>query len=207
MPKLPTRRNSNRIPQHDYSTQGYYFVTICVENRQQIFGTIDNNKMIINNAGNTINFWWGEITRHFPNIELDEYIIMPNHVHGIINIVGADRCVCPNQCAGPLQNNIKISNNGRTRRSAPTIFNIIQWFKTMSTNEYIKNVKNNNWPQFNKRLWQRSFHDHIIRNEKSLNNIREYIRTNPATWDRDVENPNNIDNIELNKNCITRQYT
>jgi len=69
---------------------------------------------------------------------------------------------------------------------------MIQWFKTMSTNDDIRNVKNNGWPPFDKRLWQRSFHDHIIRNERSLNAIRRYIAKNPTNWDQDVDNRINL---------------
>ena len=73
----------------------------------------------------------------------------------------------------------------------------ISWFKRMTTNKYIQNVKNNGWQPFNKRLWQRGYHDHIIRNDKSLNRIREYIVNNPKTWDNDIENPDRIGNIKL----------
>ena len=85
-----------------------------------------------------------------------------------------------------------IRNSGRTHRSAPTVPGMIQWFKTMSTNDYIRNVKTNGWTPFNKRLWQRSFHDHIIRNERSLNAIREYIANNPINWEQDIDNLINL---------------
>ncbi len=153
---------------------------------------IENGEIILNGIGNMVRFWWGEIANHFAGVELDEFIIMPNHIHGIINIVGVDRCV------DPIQDN-KINYSGRTRRSAPTISDIIQWFKTMSTNKYIRNVKNNNWQPFDKRLWQRNYYDHVIRNDKSLNNVRHYIKTNPSVWQYDLENPNRIDNIELQR--------
>jgi putative transposase len=190
MIKINKRRNTNRIPQHDYSTPGQYFVTICAENRQELFGTIENDKMVWNDVGNMINIWWQKMFRTYQNRIIDEYIIMPNHIHGIINIVGGNPCVAPMQNE-KLGNNQKISNNGRTHGSAPTISDMIKWFKTMTTNQYIQNVKNNNWIPFNKRFWQRNFYDHIIRNDKSLNNIREYIINNPAKWDNDEHNPNN----------------
>ncbi len=133
MPKFPTRRNTNRIPQHNYSMPGYYFVTICVENRQQIFGTVENDKMILNDVGNMINSEWYEIFKKYKNLSPDEYVIMPNHIHGIINIVGAG--------SPRPDNNINNKINGCGNR-APTI---------------------------------------------------------PATWDKDIENPNRIGNIELNK--------
>jgi REP element-mobilizing transposase RayT len=154
-----------------------------------------------------IDFWWSQISVHFPCVELDQHVIMPNHIHAIINIVGADRCV------RPILNNIvrhnsdidthdhvvsikndraHFQNSGRTRRSAPTVSEMMQWFKTMTTNDYIKNVKTNNWPTFNKHVWQRSFYDHVIRNERSLNAIREYILDNPVNWQQDIENLLNL---------------
>ena len=152
MAKISTRRNTNRISQHDYSIPGYYFVSMCVENRRRIFGMVDDDKMTLNAVGNMIDLWWKKIFKKYENISIDEYIIMPNHIHGIINIVGVDPCVDPIQ-----KDKIYVNHNGRTHRSAPTISNIIQWFKTMSTNQYIQNIKNNNWRPFNKCLWQRSF--------------------------------------------------
>jgi len=208
-------RKQIRLKDFDYSKGGFYFVTICTNDRQEIFGRIENNQTILNDAGHMIDFWWSEISIHFCGVRLDQHIIMPNHIHAIINIVGADRCV------RPLHNNIPpipnddirtssktdenretmghqmsdcdpIGFNGRTHRSAPTVSGMIQWFKTMSTNDYIRNVKNDGWPPFNKRLWQRSFHDHIVRNERSLNAIRRYIAKNPTNWEQDINNLINL---------------
>jgi len=184
-------RKPIRLKNYDYSSKGCYFLTVCTENRQGLFGEIENDKIILNHTGKMVNFWWSEISTHFTGIELDQYTIMPNHIHGIINIVGDDRCVVPIQ-NNKLSNNNKINNNGRTHRSAPTISDIIQWFKTITTNKYMQNVKNNNWQPFNKRLWQRSFHDHIIRNDRSLNAIREYISNNPVNWEQDIDNLINL---------------
>ncbi|MFA7676850.1 MAG: transposase [Candidatus Omnitrophota bacterium] len=200
MSELPTRRNTNHVPQHDYSKPGQYFVTICVENRKQLFGTIQNNEIVLNDIGNMIDFWWQEMFKKYKNIFIDQYVIMPNHIHGIINIVGADLCI------GPVQNNnINAIDNKNHIDSGKNIVlplqykelgQYISWFKRMAANEYIKNVKNNNWPPFNKRLWQRNYYDHIIRNDRSLDRIRAYIANNPKIWDNDIENPNRIGNIE-----------
>ncbi|MDD3297066.1 MAG: hypothetical protein PHU64_06905 [Candidatus Omnitrophica bacterium] len=200
MSELPARRNTNRVPQHDYSKPGQYFVTICAENRKQLFGIIQNNEMVLNDIGNMIDFWWQEMFKKYKNISIDQYVIMPNHIHGIINIVGADLCI------GPVQNNnINAIDNKNHIDSGKNIVlplqykelgQYISWFKRMAANEYIKNVKNNNWPPFNKRLWQRNYYDHIIRNDRSLDRIRAYIANNPKIWDNDIENPNRIGNIE-----------
>jgi len=199
------------LPNFDYSENGYYFVTVCTNDRRNIFGRIENDQTILNDAGHMINFWWSEIPGHFYGVRLDRHIIMPNHIHALINIVGADRCVRPiHNNMPPIPNDDirtaskidespeimghqmsghdHIGNDGRTHRSAPTVSGMMQWFKTMSTNDYIRNVKNNGWPSFDRRLWQRSFHDHIIRHERSLNAIRRYIAKNPMNWDQDVDN-------------------
>jgi REP element-mobilizing transposase RayT len=175
--KIKTRRNTNRIPQHDYSTPGQYFVTICVGNRQQIFGEIENDKIILNDAGKIVDFWWREIVNHFTGIELDQHIIMPNHIHGIINIVGA---------GSPRPDNNNDTIIGRGNR-APTIGHIIAFFKYQTT-KFINESKNTP----GNKIWQRNFYDHVIRNDKSLDKIREYIINNPAAWDSDIENPNRI---------------
>jgi hypothetical protein len=126
--------------------------------------------------------------------------VMPNHFHSIVIIVpthsvGADLRVCPSkindaytmgehigspQQTGSPQRDTKINHNLST---------IIQWFKTMTTNEYIRNVKTKNWTQFAGKLWQRNFYEHINRDEKELFRIRQYIRNNPLNWDSDGENP------------------
>ena len=109
---------------------------------------------------------------------------MPNHLHGVIFIVGADLCVCPKlrgeHAGSPLHQN--------GEHAGSPLPEIIQWFKTMSTNEYIRNVKQGNWPPFNKKIWQRNYYEHIIRNEKSLDKIRNYIFNNPSGWPVDIEN-------------------
>ena len=180
-------RRSIRLKGYDYSQAGLYFITICTQNRLCLFGEIENGEIILHDPGITIDNWWNELKQKYRNIELHEQIIMPNHFHGIIQIinetrpVGADLRVCPD-------------NTGQSRRSAPTdteksgehpgspLHAMIQWFKTMTTNEYIRGVNNNGWPRFNKRLWQRNYYEHIIRDEKSYHQISEYIKTNPLKW-------------------------
>ena len=208
-------RKQIRLKDYDYSKDGFYFITICTNDRQNKFGRIENNQTILNDAGNMIDFWWSEIPIRFYGFRLDQHIIMPNPIHAIIIIVGADQCVRPlhNNIPPVPNNDIRtsskmdenretmghqmsghgpIGNCGRTHRSAPTVSGMIQWFKTMSTHDYIRNVKTNGWPTFNKRLWQRSFHDHIIRNERSLNAIRGYIANNPINWEQDIDNLINL---------------
>lgn len=180
-------RKPIRLREFDYSEPGDYFVTICVDDRSCLFGEIENFEMVLNEAGKMIGEWWLELKNKFPNTYLDEFIIMPNHIHAILTIlceeddsssVGEPLCGLP--------------DSGRPRRAAPTISEMIDWFKTMTTNQYINGVKTRSWKPFNKRIWQRSFHDHIIRNDDDLEEIRTYIISNPAMWDRDRNNPKNL---------------
>lgn len=175
-------RRSIRLKGYDYSQAGAYFVTICTQSRECLFGDVIESEMRANNVGRMILKWWTESAIKFNNIELDESVIMPNHFHGIINIVGAALC-------GRPESNTGQQLRGQPHRVAPTVGNIVEWFKTMTTNEYIRNVRHNNWPPFNGKLWQRNYYEHIIRNEDELNRTREYIVNNPARWAEDEDNP------------------
>ena len=107
---------------------------------------------------------------------------MPSHVHGIVSIVGADPCVCPGASAGT-----SLGEKG-AHVGAP-LPQIIQWFKTMTTNEYIRGVRRLEWPAFSGKLWQRGYYEHIIRGERELENTRQYIVDNAAKWQQDPDNP------------------
>jgi len=186
------KRKQIRLPGFDYSEPRYYFVTICTQHKKHLFGRINNAEMVLNDVGNMISHWWEQIPNKYSHIILDAFQIMPNHIHAIIQITNHNVGVDQNQFnphVDPNKNEyINSINNRRTHRSAPTVGDIIQWVKTMSTNEYIRNVKTNNWPTFTKRIWQRNYYEHIIRNEENLNEIREYVKTNPQNWDSDENN-------------------
>lgn len=169
------QRKSIRLNGFDYSQEGLYFVTICTNNQVCFLGEVLNDEMVLTDAGRLVEKWWLKLPDKFPNIELDYYVVMPNHFHGIISIVGADPCVCPDNLTG--------------EHAGSPLQSIMQWFKTMSTNEYIRGVKQLGWMPFNRKFWQRSYYEHIIRNEKELNRIREYIQNNPLKWELDRENP------------------
>jgi len=103
-----------------------------------------------------------------------------------ISNVGADQCVCP--------------DNGQSYGIAPTLGRIVQWFKTMTTNEYIKAVRTSNNKPFPVKLWQRNYYEHVLRNETDLNSTRQYIIDNPAKWEEDKDNPKNF--ARKTKECI-----
>ena len=149
--------------------------------------------------------WWNKTPEKFPDIELGEYQIMPNHFHAIVINVGADPCVGPENHTIPAkgkENKYPVSNSimvtdpraGTEEKSEPSnqgehmgspLHRVIQWFKTMVTNEYIRNVKYNGWKPFDDKIWQRNYYEHIIRNERAFQKISKYIRDNPANWNDD----------------------
>ncbi len=180
---------------YDYSRAGLYFITICTQNRKCFFGNIQNGKMILNDAGKMIEKLWQDIKNDFSNIVLHEYVIMPNHLHGIIEItVGADSISAQSTQIGsklPIDINMKSSTRA-DMESAPTKTNIpaiIQSFKRHTTIRYIQMVKENILPPFHKKIWQRNYWEHVIRNEQSYLEISEYIQNNPAKWSIDKLNP------------------
>jgi REP element-mobilizing transposase RayT len=173
--KRDNHRRSTRLKEYDYSHPGAYFVTICTQNRECLFGDVADGIMVLNNAGLMIEKWLHELPNKFKGIVLGEYIIMPNHVHYIIENtgpVGADLCVCPR-------------NPDKGEHAGSPLQKTVQWLKTMTTNEYIRNVKRNGWQMFNDKLWQRNYYEHVIRNEADLAEVREYILNNPARWNED----------------------
>ncbi len=180
-------RRSIRLKGYDYSQSGLYFVTICVKKRICLFGEIDNAKMILNDAGTMIKKWYYEIENKFLDIKCFEMIIMPNHFHCIIKNVGADLCVCPDKSLRDL----RILGDQRIlgEHTGSPLHRVVQWFKTMTTNEYIRGVKNNNWQRFDGKLWQLNYWEQIIRNEKSYQTISEYVANNPDKWNEDKLNP------------------
>ena len=159
----------------DYASDGYYFITICVKNRMEYFGDVENNKMILNDYGEIVRFCWLDLVNHYWNCRLDEYVIIPNHFHGIIEI--------NNNYEGTDLKSVRTDlKSVRTDLKKYSLSAIIQGFKIFSSRRI--NEKN---PEVLFR-WQRSFYDHIIRNEESLNRIREYIKSNPSKWFRDRNN-------------------
>ena len=187
-------RRSIRLKGYDYSSEGAYYVTIVAQGRECLFGEIVDGGMILNDAGQMIVKWWNELPNKFPNIVLGEFVVMPNHFHGIIFImetVGADLRVCPEDervCPNDEEN--VSAQKGEHVGSPPraSLSRIIQWFKTMTTNEYIRGVKQLNWKPFVGKLWQWNYYEHIIRNEKDLQRIADYIVANPSRWNEDDNN-------------------
>ncbi len=206
-------RRSIRLKEYDYSRAGWYFITVCTFRGLCLFGNILNGKMNICKAGQMVKKWWFELNNKYPEIELRDFVIMPNHIHGLIEIksdvhsksVGAILCDRPDihvssdssdqnnkqQKMQNLYDSTNIDNIERCKHddqgehAGSPLHEIIKWFKTMTTNEYIRGVKENLWEPFNKKLWHRNYYEHIIRNEKSYNQIAEYVQNNPLNWQDD----------------------
>lgn len=170
-------RRSIRLKNYNYSQAGLYFITICVHDRLPLFGKIIDGEMLLNAAGYMVANQWLLLPYRFPSIVLHEYVVMPNHFHGVIESVGAIPCGCLIFCGCPEKEGIN---------PAPTVGDVVGAFKSLSTNEYIRNVKQNEWQPFNKKLWQRNYYEHIIRNEEAYLKIAEYIQTNPLRWREDT---------------------
>ncbi len=184
-------RRSVRLKGYDYSQAGAYFVTVCAKDHACLFGDVEQGEMVLNDAGNMVKKWWLAIPDKYIHVELDECMIMPNHFHGIIKIVGADQCVCP-EYSNETRKKGEHKNKGEHIGSP--LPRVIQWSKTMTTNEYIRGIETYGWVRFNGKLWQRNYYEHIIRNEDELDKIRQYIQNNPLKWDLDENNPVNIKN-------------
>jgi putative transposase len=161
-------RRSIRLKEYDYSSPGEYFVTICTKDKHFIFGEIINNEMVLNNYGLIVNHTWNDLINHVADIELDSFVIMPNHIHGIIVII--DHLVGAGSEPAPTMK----------RHGIPEIVRQLKTFSARRINEIRKTPRTP--------VWQRNYYEHIIHNEKELNIIRDYIMNNPAEWSQDEEN-------------------
>jgi putative transposase len=177
-------RRSLRLKGYDYSQSGAYFVTVCTENREPLLGTIVDGEMRPSPVGEVSGRLWGEIPHHFSDVQLDEFVIMPNHLHGVI-ILWSDKE--DQNLDFPTRRDVQLNvpTKGYFSEISPkknTLSVIIRTYKAAVTTW----CRQNGFTGFQ---WQAGFYDHIIRNEKSLNRIRAYIATNPQRWELDRENP------------------
>jgi len=173
-------RRSIRLKGYDYSTTGAYFATICARNHECLFTRICRNvgaglapalsyeyTFPLSDLGEILKKNWQEIENDFSTVYLDAFIIMPNHIHGII------------------------VNQRATARVAPTLGRIIGSFKSKCSVQYLQHLQSNRLNDSGK-IWQRNYYEHIIRNEEELNKIRKYIAENPTRWHNDKDNPVNL---------------
>jgi REP element-mobilizing transposase RayT len=181
-------RLSIRLKDYDYSQNSAYFVTICTHNCRRLFGKAVIEKIQLNVYGRTVTECWDEIPRHFKNVILDEFTVMPNHVHGILSILDGRGTACRvptvERFGSPVVN------------SLPTI---VRSFKSAVTNRINKIGRTPGTL-----VWQRNYYEHVIRNEDKLNEIRQYIQFNPLKWHLDRENPDRIGSDRLEDEIFRR---
>ena len=197
------RISSARLQTWDYSNNGAYFITICTQNREHFFGQIKNKEMRLSEIGKLAEQFWHEIPNHFQMVELGNFVVMPNHVHGILiidnsqtsvetRLIASDNNKINNSRLIASDNDDVNNNNNETRLIASlqggtggfsgdknpmicdSISKIVRWYKGRCSFE-CRQIN----PNFG---WQSRFHDHIIRNSKSFENIQNYIEQNPLKW-------------------------
>ena len=190
---LPQRR-ATRLRGYDYSQSGAYFVTICAQHRKCLFGRIIDGKMQLNEIGQIVVEYWNYIPQHFLSVELGESVIMPNHIHGIVacNPVAAgsprpseEQFISPTvEARSPRPT--KNTKNRTHENPSPALGKIVAYFKYQST-KHINHRRNTPGT----RIWQRNYHNHIIRDDPDLQRIRQYIQDNPMKWALDQLHPEN----------------
>src|SRR5215510_13334345 len=165
-------RRSIRLKGYNYKQSGAYFVTIVTQNRISLFGDISDGEMILSDTGRSAEVSWVGLSSRFPTVSLDSFVIMPNHIHGII-IVGA-QFIAP---ASVPHNSADTADEGTMNR-APTLGEIVRSYKAVST-RLIRQTANADF------AWQRNYYEHVVRSDESLNRIRQHILDNPfAMGDR-----------------------
>jgi REP element-mobilizing transposase RayT len=173
-------RRSIRLKNYDYSQPGYYFLTICTYQRQSWFGEIKNDRMYLNQIGKIVAEEWINTRKIRPNFQLDEWVIMPNHLHGIVII---DENILD---LGERNRNILGARNAPLRQEPNSISSFVAGFKSGVTKRINLLRNNRDIP-----IWQRNYYESIIRDEQSLVAIREYILNNPFQWKKDPDNQEN----------------
>lgn len=180
------RIESTRLKGWDYSNDGYYFVTICTKDRECFFGDVIDGQMHLSHIGEIMLEEWKKTEEIREDVTIDEWVIMPNHIHGII--------VIENKTMHLNASNVETHCNASLHRNNLSF--IIRGFKSAST----KKIHLADCPHF---AWQPRYYDHIIRDENSLDKIREYILNNPLKWDIDENNPLNYQNVKTPRRDIS----
>ncbi len=185
-PELHHRR-SIRLREYDYTQAGAYFVTLCVQGRECLLGEINDGSVKLSRIGELIRNAWHNLPTHFPHIALDEFVIMPNHLHAILIL--SDRARRGEAFAESSRNETNLTANASPSQQHPngtkphSLNAVLQNFKSVSTRRVNQFRKKAGVP-----FWQRDYYEHIIRDDRDLQNIREYIRNNPYHWSSDEYN-------------------
>jgi len=189
-------RRSIRLRGYDYTQVGAYFVTLCTWQRECLFGEVVEGVMRLSPTGRIIEVEWQRLGYHFPHIRLDAFVVMPNHLHGIIivnDLVGATRHAQDGVREGDdrMQDQTRVGGDGSPlpgmRSNGPpagSLGAMIGQFKSRATKRIWARLEKDRTP-----VWQRNYYEHIIRDEADLRRIRDYIQNNAARWEQDQLNP------------------
>ena len=183
MENIPSgSRRSIRLQDYDYSQNGAYFVTICTKNKKCLLGKVENGLMLMNECGQFVLEAWQDLPKRFMHVTLDYFVVMPNHIHGILHISPVWTTVknATHSCMGAIH--CAHSNHKGVMNHAPTLGELVRTLKATSTRQ-IHLAGHDDF------AWHRNYYEHVIRNENSLNCIREYIENNPQQLEFDHENP------------------
>jgi putative transposase len=173
------KRRSIRLQSYDYSKAGAYYITICTRDRECFFGNVVNGQMQLNEAGRILQPVWDGLPQFYEGIELDAVVVMPNHLHGIVIICAAVEAIHESPLRPEPPAPVRVADRRRMLLSK-----MIGRFKMITAKRI--NVLHGRSGQA---VWQRNYYEHIVRDEESLNRIRQYIADNPAQWEFDRENP------------------
>jgi len=170
-PTEPPRRKQLRLRGYDYAFPSVYFVTICSAGKRPVFGSISGESIVLSPAGEIVRSEWIALPERFARLVLDEFVIMPNHLHGVLAFVGHAGGASPGSMGGASP--------------SPTLFDVIGAFKSISTIKVNRLLRRSGVA-----LWQRSYYEHIVRTGEDLRKVQRYILENPLMWSLDPENPN-----------------
>jgi putative transposase len=173
---LPHRKQL-RLRGYDYAFPGVYFVTICSAGKLAVFCSVSGEKIVLSPAGEIVRSEWVALAQRFAGLALDEFVIMPNHLHGVLGFVA--------QAGGASRGTKGGASPAGGASPSPTLFDVIGAFKSISTIKVNKLLGRRGVP-----LWQRSYYEHIVRTGEDLRKIQRYILENPFMWSLDPENPN-----------------
>ena len=204
---MKRRKNSLRLPDYDYSLPGAYFITLCTQHRLHLFGHISDGKMILNEFGKIVEKVWINLPNHYPNMACGEFVVMPNHVHGVVKLKPKEHTkggfenpenakegrfqTCPNEPRSNVeQNREKGGFETHPNKIHPKIHGIPEIVRALKTFSARKINECRNSPGIS--VWQRNYWERIVRNERALQAINRYIQNNPIKWQLD----------RLNSDCV-----
>jgi putative transposase len=179
-------RRSIRLPGYDYSRAGAYFITVCTHERECVLGEVSGDEVVLTPAGAAVQQVWQSLPQRFPGLTLDAFVVMPNHIHGVLTTRSRARTAHEHQPPMPDATSRCLQPAGAASgaHNAPTLGQVLRAFKSVSAIQANAALNRSGRP-----LWQRNYHDEVIRTDAALAHIRQYIAENPRRWAEDPDNP------------------